>query len=225
MSVRAISNGEAIHSGEISWGTYIDPKLNKRVPVEGHVSVAMPSDGPIQAASAPAPRSPPPSPPKVARGHFFGPRTKTSGIRMPKLPRQTNDTMNDPPPFEPGDDWMVDDGSGVGDITLSIEDLINFFNSSDIDTSDIDDILPWWMDLDFIDMESGEVWTEEEEQAGHLDKSKREMVVRRANAILRRRRELLEKRSVWNFFEGVYNGAKKIVEVSCAKKNFKFFSP
>ena len=103
--------------------------------------------------------------------------------------------------------------------------MINFFNSSDIDTSDIDDILPWWMDLDFIDMESGEVWTEEEEQAGHLDKSKREMVVWRANAILRRRRELLEKRSVWNFFEGVYNGAKKIVEVSCAKKNFKFFSP
>lgn len=108
---------------------------------------------------------------------------------------------------------MVDDWNGeVNDITISLEDLINFFNMSDFDTSDIDDILPWDMDLDFIDMESGEVWTEDEEKAGHLDKSKREMVVRRVDAILRRRREL-EKRSVWNFFEGIYNGAKKLVEV------------
>ena len=37
MKVTPMDQGDAIHSGEISWGTYTDPMQQKRSPVKGHI--------------------------------------------------------------------------------------------------------------------------------------------------------------------------------------------
>lgn len=104
------------------------------------------------------------------------------------------------------------------DITDDLQALIDFFTFSDFDTSDIDDILAWFEDLDFIDVD-GTVWTEEEEKAGKLDKRHEEHpLVRKARDLLHRR--VAEKRGIqrrgWGLLEGIYNAAKKLYEVRTA---------
>lgn len=123
------------------------------------------------------------------------------------MTRQDNGTNEDAPPFPPGFFPNPDDTSLI-DITDNLQELIDFFQTDDFDTSDIDDILQWFEDLDFIEFD-GTVWSEEEEIAGKLDK--RQLLAREARQLLQRR--IIQKRG-WGLFEGMYNGAKALYKVN-----------
>jgi hypothetical protein len=183
-----IEYGDAIESGEFSLGTYQDPEQKKRVPVKGHVHIE-------PQAPSPWARPKPPS----------SPRRKSETLEEP---RQTNNTDEYTPPFPPGDDWETDVSYLPVNLTNNVTAQINFLGTADFDTSDIDEILPWDMDLDFIDFD-GTVGTEDEDEAGEP-----EIERMRIREVLVRRRQRLQNRGIRDFFEGIYNGAKKLVQVS-----------
>lgn len=200
IAAKPIAYEDAIDSGEIIWGTYRDPQ-QQNTAVKGYVSVrGFDVPQPLETRA-----QPPPPPP---RQRFAGPLHRRRTGKFPMMRRQDNGTIDpdDEPPFPAGDGTPSD--SSPADITDDLQALINFFQTDEFDTSDIDDILSWFEDLDFIQFD-GTVWTEEEEKAGTLDKRKLALV---REALVRRRR--LQKRSVISFFEGIYNACKKFVEVS-----------
>jgi hypothetical protein len=144
------------------------------------------------------------------------PRSAPRSIRKPPIQRRkvtarqdNNGTDPNLPPFPPDFFKNIDDTSRK-DITDDVQALVDFYQTDDFDKSDIDELLQWFEDLDFIDYD-GTVRTEPEDAAGHLDK--RQRLAAEARQLLRRR--ILQKRG-WGLFEGIYNATKALVNVSCS---------
>lgn len=114
---KRIQHTEALDSGEITWGTYIDPKDRKRTPVLGHIKLSEEPRSPLLR------RQDPPDEDDPNEGGPDGPNGSDPGSQDSNPPENSADTPPDGNGDAPPDDGKPDDGNPEGGNPSGDEEL------------------------------------------------------------------------------------------------------